>query len=254
VKATALSWAIKTSSKTPHEDRPTGADIVALARRHIGEDYANIVVPKDDPKYTGPFDCAEFASYLVYQLTGRLYGCVDNNAAPAKADAYTGAWKRDAFALGKIVTVEEAARTPGAFVLRYPVSSSTMGHIVVSDGKGGTIEAKSTKSGLVADKVSGRRWDIGVLIPWIDYSSAKTVDVAAPQVIYAIGQSNMSTGKITEIQRALTEKGYSPGELDGEFGHSTEAAVVEFQRAHCLVVDGEVGPETAAELGISLTA
>jgi peptidoglycan hydrolase-like protein with peptidoglycan-binding domain len=64
----------------------------------------------------------------------------------------------------------------------------------------------------------------------------------------------MSASMITEIQRALTEKGYSPGELDGEFGHSTEAAVVEFQRAHGLVVDGEVGPETAAELGVSLTA
>jgi lysozyme family protein len=254
VKSTALSWAIKTPSQTPSEDRPTGADIVAMARRHIGEDYANIVVPKDDPNYTGPFDCAEFASYLVYQLTGRLYGCVDNNAAPAKADAYTGAWKRDAFALGRIVTVEEAAQTPGAFVLRYPASSSTMGHIVVSDGKGGTVEAKSTKAGLVAGKVSGRRWDIGVLIPWIDYSPAIPIDVAAPQVIYAIGQSNMSAGKITEIQRALTEKGYSPGELDGDFGHSTEAAVVEFQRAHGLVVDGEAGPETAAELGISLTA
>ena len=41
---------------------------------------------------------------------------------------------------------------------------------------------------------------------------------------------------------------------DGVFGRRTKRAVKRFQRAHGLVVDGEVGPATAAAMGIQLPA
>src|SRR5205807_10407323 len=53
--------------------------------------------------------------------------------------------------------------------------------------------------------------------------------------------------------QALAAKGFSPGEIDGEFGPETEAAAVAFQLSEGLVVDGQVGRDTATALGISLT-
>lgn len=79
---------------------PTGAGLFGLARKHIGEEYRNINVPKDDPNWKGPWDCAEFMSWLVYQEAGFLYGCIDNSHDPSLVEAYTGAWKRDLKKLG----------------------------------------------------------------------------------------------------------------------------------------------------------
>ncbi len=53
---------------------------------------------------------------------------------------------------------------------------------------------------------------------------------------------------IEELQQALSTAGYDPGPADGTFGPLTEAAVVAFQEASGLSVDGRVGPETASAL------
>jgi peptidoglycan hydrolase-like protein with peptidoglycan-binding domain len=50
----------------------------------------------------------------------------------------------------------------------------------------------------------------------------------------------------------LAIKGFDPGEINGDYGPITQAAVADFQQAEGLVVDGAVGPETAEALGISL--
>ncbi len=236
------------------DDVVNGEELLALARTYIGGRYVlGARVPKDHPNYPADkgMDCAEFVSYLIARLTGRLYGCVDNSAPMSSADAYTGAFWKDVNKRGVALTVEEAAATPGAFVLRRP-GRSGIGHIAISDGQGGTVEAKSTREGIVADRISGRRWDIGGLVPWIAYDGHDPVDVAAPATIYARGQPNMRESKVREIQEALKAAGYSPGDIDGAFGARTEAAVSTLQRERGLVIDGEVGPETAAELGIEL--
>jgi uncharacterized protein (TIGR02594 family) len=51
-----------------------------------------------------------------------------------------------------------------------------------------------------------------------------------------------------QIQKALKQKGFDPGPLDGVRGASTIAAIMAYQRANGLVVDGVVGPATAARL------
>lgn len=247
-----VDWSfVNAETGIPGSKRPTGADIVALAKKHIGEKYVNVQVPKDRADWTGPWDCAEFASWLVYQTAGILYGCTDDKATPAKADAYTGAWKADANSKGRMVSVSEAAGTPGAFLLRYPPAPGEMGHIAVSDGQGGTIEAASSSTGVVAGKVSGRRWDTGVMPPGIDYSGGN-VAVRGPAKIYAVGQPNMDPTIIKAIQTALAAKGFSPGEIDGEFGTNTALAVAAFQRAQGIIADGEIGEVTAPLLGVTL--
>ncbi len=56
---------------------------------------------------------------------------------------------------------------------------------------------------------------------------------------------------ISTIQQALAAKGFSPGNIDGQWGRRTEGAVRAFQAANGLVVDGIVGPKTAEKLGIT---
>ncbi|NYB52397.1 MAG: peptidoglycan-binding protein [Methanobacteriaceae archaeon] len=50
--------------------------------------------------------------------------------------------------------------------------------------------------------------------------------------------------KVKEIQQWLTDYGYYKGNIDGEFGASTDKAVRDFQTESGLIVDGIVGNDT----------
>jgi N-acetylmuramoyl-L-alanine amidase len=69
----------------------TRNDIIQKANKHLGEKYIlGSLAPKNNPDYKGPWDCAEFVSWVIYQVTGKLYGCADNQSQhPASADAGT---------------------------------------------------------------------------------------------------------------------------------------------------------------------
>ena len=151
--------------------RPTGQQLVDLARKHIGEPYVfGSIAPKYDAGYHGPWDCAEFPAWIIYQAAHILYGCSTSDPERvAEADAYTGYFARDCLQRGNGITVKEAATFPGALVLRLPKPRKT-GHIVISDGLGGTVEAHSTKLGVIQHKLAGRAWDIGILVPGIEYT------------------------------------------------------------------------------------
>src|SRR5438034_7540275 len=190
-----------------------GERILQLGRKHLGEPYVlGSLAPKDNPKWKGPWVWAEFGSWLVFTAVGVLYGCASDSGDPASADAYTGYWERDAETLGVKIPVEQAARMPGAAVLRSPQSGAT-GHIAISDGRGGTVEAHSTKAGVIASTISGRRWDMGVLVPEIEYSERDAGgDMKAPKlVIYRLTASHMTGPTVREIQGKLREKGFPPG-------------------------------------------
>jgi hypothetical protein len=231
---------------------PTGEEIYNLAIKHQGEKYVlGALAPKDNSKWKGPWDCAEFVSWCVYQTANVLYGCDNDDGSPSNADAYTGYWGRDAGKLGKKISLKEAAGTKGAAVLRLSTPSVRVGHIVISDGKGGTIEAHSTKRGVITNTLSGRRWDTGILVPGVEYEGNGSVIPEEPAFeIYRVTHPMMSGKVVKDIQTALASNGYDPGEIDGVFGHHTYMAVIAFQSAKGLVVDGEVGPITLKALGL----
>ncbi|MEJ2432211.1 MAG: peptidoglycan-binding protein [Pseudolabrys sp.] len=236
-----------------------GSDLVRLAETRIGEKYVwGANAPKDDPNWKGPWDCAEFTSWLVYQTTQRLYGCRPLNK-PSSANAYTGYWGDDAKTFGKIVSIERAIQTPGAFLLRLPNRNRrpASGHVVLTDGNGGTIEAMGTAFGVRRGKTHGRLWDLGILVPWISYDGAANLPTeptepppSAHVVILRRGKPMVEDPRVEALQKALLAAGFDPGPIDGLFGPLTEAAVFEFQSAKNLTVDGEVGPETGGALGL----
>ena len=237
-----------------------GADVLEIAKRHVGQPYRNINIDYADPNWKGAFDCAEFASYCVWRAYKILYGAryksgVEPAPGALNVEAYTGYWKEDVFSKGKIITSDSAFKIPGAFVLRFPPGPGTMGHIAICLGDGkSTYEAADVKRGvikgsLVMSNGQPRRWDTGVLIPGVDYGNGPViVDLAR---IYRKQTPPVYNETVEQIQAKLAELGFlvQTG-IDGEFGDDTETAVAAFQRARGLLVDGEVGPDTGAALGL----
>lgn len=231
--------------------RCTGDDVLRLASRHVGEKYVlGARAPMANAAWAGPWDCAEFVSWCVFQASGILYGTRPRND-PVLADAFTGFWADQAEAGGHIIDVQEAAAIRGAAVLRKPASGQ-IGHIVLSDGKGGTIEAHSSKDGVIEGTLSGRRWDCGILVPGIRYfRNEKTPPLEVPAAhILRVTQPLMRGETVRKLQRALRGLGFFPGTADGVYGPQTAHAVKAFQAANALVADGEAGPATLAALSV----
>jgi hypothetical protein len=83
-----------------------GEKVLQIATLRIGDEYLlGVMVPKDNSNWSGPWDCAEFVSWRLYQAANILYGCNNNETSPSSADAYTGYWQRDAKRLGQRIVV-----------------------------------------------------------------------------------------------------------------------------------------------------
>lgn len=228
----------------------TSAKLLRLARDHIHEEYRlGAVAPKANANWRGPWDCAEFASWCVYQLTGTLFGCRPRNGDPDRVDAYTGYWGEDARKFHCVVSVGLAAATPGAFLLRLP--GSGIGHVAISAGGGKTVEAHSRKAGVIEGVVSNRRWDLGALVPGIAVSTPPApFPVQASGIVLRVKTPRMTGALVGRVQQALVEAEFDPGPIDDDYGGKTAAAVRAFQMEKGLAVDGEVGLLTAKALGI----
>lgn len=58
-----------------------------------------------------------------------------------------------------------------------------------------------------------------------------------------------SGSAVRSLQQRLQAAGFDPGSVDGHFGPNTRAAVIAFQRAQRLEVDGVVGNQTLRAIG-----
>ncbi|HWL27631.1 MAG TPA: hypothetical protein VNQ97_01860, partial [Burkholderiaceae bacterium] len=148
-----------------------GEDLIALAHKHLGEKYVlGAFAPKDNAHWLGPWDCAEFASWLTFQSTGMLLGCTDNSDPPNLANAYSGSWARDAVQSGKLISIGEAKNMAGSVLIRKPSQGRGMGHVAISNGDSTTVEAHSTARGVIRDQIDQRRWDFAMLLPGLTYN------------------------------------------------------------------------------------
>ena len=70
-------------------------------------------------------------------------------------------------------------------------------------------------------------------------------------VVLEVGSSGENVRK---VQQRLIQYDYLSGEADGKYGEQTRDAVMLFQRRNGLTVDGRVGTDTAAALGVTLSS
>lgn len=230
----------------------SGNDLRRLAESRLGEKYVNVLVPKNNPDWHGPWDCAEFASWVVFQATGRLFGCTDNRGDPALVEAYSGAWARDAGNGALLPTVrDDAHTTAGVILVRKPPIPGRMGHVAIADGAGKVIEAAAPGLGVRRGAIEGRLWHHYVRVPGVAYRATGTPLPHRPlPYLLQLEDPWVAGPLVRKVQRALKAAGFSPGPLDGAYGPNTVAAVYAFQKSNRLIGDGIVGPKTARKLGV----
>lgn len=229
----------------------TGDAILETALDHLDEPYIlGARAPMANAKWKGPWDCAEFVSWCLFQTTGILFG-TKPRTDPVLADAFTGFWFDQAREANATVPVETAVGIVGAILLRAPTPQA-IGHIAFSDGAGGTVEAFNKKRGVIRSTAGGRRWDVGVLVPGVTYfQSDKPVVIEPPPAqVLRVTEPLMRGELVRKVQRALIAAGLNPGKADGVYGPQTAHAVRDFQASRDLVADGEVGPLTLKALKV----
>lgn len=124
------------------------------------------------------------------------------------------------------------------------------------------IDFLESRIGQLERQIKDQDSEIGALEREADYLK-KELDVRNAEVVrlkksLAPVAEEKKTGIIRvdastqDIQRALKNAGYYDGVVDGKIGEKTKNAIIEFQKAKGIKVDGIVGKETWAQLSESL--
>ncbi|SDK15336.1 spore cortex-lytic enzyme [Natronincola ferrireducens] len=94
-----------------------------------------------------------------------------------------------------------------------------------------------------------------VAIPLLTIICVLLLAILMFESIYAQNLAWGSSGaEVTDLQNRLSRWGYYDGAISGTFGPQTYEAVRFFQRRNGLTVDGVVGPQTRAALGMPTKA
>jgi len=225
----------------------SGKDILKAAERHLGEAYVlGTPVNYDDPDYAGPWDCAEFASWCFWTAAQIRFGMRKEGS---KWGAYSGHWATDAEKNKVAIRPSEAAWVAGAVLVRIPVSKVISGHVALSDGDNGTVEAMGAKYGVTRGKIARRAWDLGVLVPGIDYSGT-SFSALPTGAAFALRATNPTARGplVSRIVKKLKKLGLYDGDDTELYDVNVAASVARFQADQGLVVDGEYGSKTESML------
>jgi hypothetical protein len=229
-----------------------GQDILDLAMTRVGQRYVlGARVHLANRNWSGPWDCAEFVAWAAFHAYAQLFAVRPPSAQTG--ESFSGWWHEDAVARGSTTTVGKALATPGAVLVRRPGDFAIrIGHVAISRGNGTTVEAHSARVGVaVLPNAAGRKWTSGVLIPGVAYAPGAAMTVRPPRGVLRLEDPFQRGPRVRAVQQALLEAGVDPGPIDGVFGQATAAAVAAYQAREGLLVDGEVGPQTAGSLGLA---
>lgn len=120
--------------------------------------------------------------------------------------------------------------------MAFRISNGKAVHVGYAIDNAYVIEAKGRDVGVVKSRISG--WDRFGRPPFF---TSRLLKLTKPY---------MRGDDVRELQRALKEKGFDPGQTDGVFGKKTERAVKRFQKSCGLKADGIAGKQTCFALGI----
>jgi cell wall-associated NlpC family hydrolase len=141
---------------------PTAEQVVQLALAQTGDRY--VLGAEASPTNPDPsrFDCSELVEWVCARLGVKptMPDLVVNQAAHCRRQ-------------GTAITVETAVRTRGALLIRdygWSGSGGEGNHVAISLGDGTTIEARGSKWGVGSWSAYNRGWNMGALIPGVDYS------------------------------------------------------------------------------------
>ncbi len=138
----------------------------------------------------------------------------------------------------------------GLHVRRLQEVLAAIGYSLVADGDFGPVTEAAVldfqdEADLEADGLFGRASKRAL---------AEAYELVAPpeeqQTITATLRRGSRGDEVLVLQEELSREGFSPGRADGVFGPMTEAAVIAFQTALELTIDGIVGPQTRRALGL----
>jgi len=99
-------------------------------------------------------------------------------------------------------------------------------------------------AGLTADGLFGRLSKQALAAAYAQ------VDMSDHAVVTSTLRRGSRGDEVLILQQALGREGHNPGGLDGIFGAMTETAVISYQRALGLTVDGIAGPQTLRSLSL----
>lgn len=190
-------------------------------------------------------DCSGLFSWAFKELGGYMYHgsntmwkkyCVDQGGL-------TGGKRSD----GKELK-------PGSAVFKCR-NSTDYYHVGLYIGNGLVIEAKGTSTGVVTSKVSA--WTHWGELKGVTYDDTHVEQDDMPiDISYTeLGQRtlkykspNMYGEDVKKLQVRLNELGYACGSADGYFGKKTKNALMAFQSANGLTMDGVFGSKTLTVL------
>jgi hypothetical protein len=235
-----------------------GSKILEIGKSRAGQSYVvGANVPLNNARWSGPWDNAEFASWSAFQAYGLLFG-VGSSSNVARAEPFSGHWYADAQKRGRMIPWREALHIPGAVLIRRP-TPGLIGHVAfaIGDGKK-TLEARSKQHGVgVFSGADTRSWNIGCLLPGVDYDAppaglVERDDNSFPAGYLWLKRPRFRGPDIVALQRALTAANVDTGGIDGDFGAQTRSALISYQVMQGLEVDGVFGPSCARALGLKL--
>ena len=184
-------------------------------------------------------DCKQWIGKMAADCSGGIVAAI-RTKIPTYTDRTANTFRSQFSEYGKISTIPEI---PGLAVWRN-------GHIGIYEGNGYVLEFRGTAYGAVRTKLAERGFNYWGKIRDVDYGDAK-IDPTKWNVYRLLKYTKpmLRGDDVKELQTRLNAAGFNCGKIDGIFGKKTEAAVMAYQKAKKLAVDGKAGKNTITKLG-----